>query len=96
MVTKIDAREIAQPQKDLKNYIVLLSVLIVIIVFLLASILALSIVRPIDDLTEAADRISKGDLSVQIIVKSHDEIGRLAESFERMLAAIKFFKEDKG
>ena len=52
-------------------------------------------VRPLRELKDATERISKGDLDVKLAIRSRDEIGELADSFERMIAAIKFFREEK-
>ena len=41
--------------------------------------------RPIRKLTAAAERASRGDLDVKIEVDSEDEVGVLADSFNRML-----------
>ena len=62
----------------------------VVIVSLLAS---RAVVQPLAELRSAADRISRGDFDVQLDIPSRDEIGQLADSFERMVAAIKFFRE---
>jgi len=54
-----------------------------------------SVVSPIKKLTNAADKVSKGDMSVKIdITGSKDEIGDLADSFARMVASMKFMLED--
>jgi nitrogen fixation/metabolism regulation signal transduction histidine kinase len=95
IVTKIDAVEISAPKDEMRHFILLLCAIALIVVILLSAILSAGIVRPIKDLTEAANRISKGDMSVQLSIRSRDEIGQLAESFGRMIAAIKFLKEDK-
>ena len=42
-----------------------------------------------------ADKISKGEMDVTIDVKSKDEIGDLAKSFERMVAAVRFLSQDQ-
>ena len=42
--------------------------------------------RPIRTLTAAAERASLGDLDVKISVESRDEVGVLADSFNRMLS----------
>jgi nitrogen fixation/metabolism regulation signal transduction histidine kinase len=52
-----------------------------------------ALVRPLRHLKYAAERISRGDLGVELSIRSRDEIGELATSFERMIAAIKFFRE---
>ena len=48
-----------------------------------------AIVAPIRRLTEAADRISVGELSVQIVRTSQDEIGDLADAITRMQDSIR-------
>ncbi len=47
------------------------------------------VVKPIGKLMESADRISKGDFTDPIELKSDDEIGKLAKSFERMRLSLK-------
>ncbi|MGQ9666364.1 MAG: sensor histidine kinase [Anaerolineae bacterium] len=42
------------------------------------------ILRPIEHLTAAAQRMEKGDLSVRVQVDSQDEIGKLAHAFNAM------------
>jgi HAMP domain-containing protein len=59
---------------------------------LLSFILAHWIVRPIVDLTEVADKVTKGDLETSVsgkCVESRDEIGDLARSLERMRSSLK-------
>lgn len=51
---------------------------------LLAGILAGTISRPIKDLTEATQALASGDLGYQVPVRTSDEIGQLARSFNRM------------
>ncbi len=50
------------------------------------------IVRPLRRLTEAAERISQGDVeNVQLNLKAGGEVGRLAESFERAIVSIRYY-----
>ncbi len=58
----------------------------VLIIALLAS---RAIVKPIRTLTDAANRISVGELGVEIKTKSKDEIGDLAEAITRMQDSIR-------
>ena len=46
--------------------------------------------RNIKYLTEAADRISVGDLEAEIEVTSKDEIGNLADAISRMQDSLRF------
>jgi methyl-accepting chemotaxis protein len=50
--------------------------------------------RPIVHLTRAADDISKGDISKPVEKESTDEIGELAEAFERMRVSLKVMMEE--
>jgi methyl-accepting chemotaxis protein len=47
---------------------------------LITLVLSGRIVRPVEQLTEAAQRMEKGDLSVRVAVESDDEIGQLAHA----------------
>jgi methyl-accepting chemotaxis protein len=48
-----------------------------------------ALVQPIKGLTEAADRISVGDLDVEIEITSRDEIAALGEAISRMQDSIR-------
>ena len=66
------------------------SALAVILSVLIGVLLAQSIGRPLRELSGVAAKISEGDLTVQIPVERRsDEIGTLANSFQRMLTSLK-------
>jgi len=50
--------------------------------------LSARLTRNLTSLTEGVGRIAKGDYGARVPVKSHDEIGRLAEAFNRMAADV--------
>ena len=56
-------------------------VIALFITVVLGFFIARSITVPINDVTEKAERMAKGDFSQDVSVKSDDEIGRLAEMF---------------
>lgn len=58
-------------------------------VVLIAIVSSRTIVNPIKSLTDAANRISVGDLDVEIETTSKDEIGDLAEAVTRMQDSIR-------
>jgi len=60
-----------------------------VVVILVTSLYSRTIVKPIVYLTEVADRISLGDLETKIEIRSTDEVGMLAESFDRMQESLK-------
>lgn len=51
------------------------------ITVVLGFFIARSITVPINDVTEKAEKMAQGDFSLEVSVKSDDEIGRLAEMF---------------
>lgn len=65
----------------------------VIIVSLIAWLSANTIVKPIKQLTNAAERMSMGDLQVNIGIKSKDEIGLLAQALNRMQTSLNMAME---
>jgi methyl-accepting chemotaxis protein len=68
----------------MRQFAYLLLAVTVGLVLIVAWFLARSLVRPIKDLTKAADRMSLGELNVEIKAKTGDEIGQLAEAIGRM------------
>lgn len=76
-----------------RNIVIILA--IVIVVAIIAFLVGRSVTKPITQLTAVADKVSKGELDVKIDIKSKDEIGDLAGSFERMVAAVRFLSEDQ-
>jgi two-component system NtrC family sensor kinase len=78
-------REIA----NMKNMIVLLTALVVAIGVLLTIFLVNIIVKPIQKLVSATQRVADGDLSQMVEVKRRDEIGLLAYAFNRMTNSLK-------
>jgi len=48
-----------------------------------------SITKPLGELIVASEKISNGDLTEEIVVRSNDEIGQLATSFSRMSESLR-------
>lgn len=59
----------------------------------IVAIFSVTIIRDIKRLNKAAEAISKGQLDVSIDVVRKDEIGDLADSFSRMVSAIKIITD---
>ncbi len=99
LVVKIDADEALAPVRNLRNLSIILSVLTLLIVSIVGLIISNSISKPIVKLKEAADDISKGRTDVEIdpkLKESKDEIGELANSFERTLVSLKLAMKKVG
>ncbi len=72
-----------------------LNIFVIVVAFSLGLIIILTfwfsrtIIRPITQLTQVANRISMGDLDTTVQIKSRDEVGLLAESFSRMQESLR-------
>jgi len=78
--------------KSSKQQMIIILLIVIVLVFILAIFVAgglsKTITRPLLDLRELADAVSKGDTSRTIQVKSDDEIQDLAQAFERMRTSV--------
>lgn len=80
--------EISEARKD----IVLLAIILLLIALIGLGVILFFLIKhftkPIVDLKESADKISKGDLDERIEVKSRDEVGELGEAFNKMVESL--------
>ena len=74
------------------NYLITLSIVTLVIIFLatwFGLTLAKGITDPIQDLVQATNRITQGDLDSRIDIEADDEIGILVKSFNQMTKDLK-------
>lgn len=80
--------------EEVKIYILLLAIGVVLVSVLAGSLLSLSLTRPVTRLVGAARRIGHGELDgVEVDVKSRDEIGLLGRTFNNMMRDLKEYRE---
>ena len=75
--------------------IIIIAVVAMFIGIFLTFLAERRISRPIVHLTQVAEDISKGDISKPVEKESSDEIGELAEAFERMRISLKVMMEEE-
>jgi diguanylate cyclase (GGDEF)-like protein len=68
--------------------------LLLAVVGALAYLLSLLIVRPLDRLAQAAGKVAKGDLDVDLPVTTGGEVGYLTEVFNNMVARLRESRAD--
>lgn len=78
------SRDLSESDNQTITTLVVIIVVIMFISILLGVFIAKIISRPVNSIVTAAEKIADGDLNVHIDVKSKDEIGVLAETFQRM------------
>lgn len=80
----ITADDVYVFQRGVKQRGILVLVLGVVVSVLLGMLISNSITRPINELVEGIYHIAEGDLRHRVRIKSRDEIGELASSFNQM------------
>ena len=86
-----------RPYVELKRHIESAALFVggagILLAIVLSSWAAARVTRPIDQLAEAAREVAAGNLSTHVDVNSSDEIGGLAQAFNRMTAELLEQKE---
>ncbi|MCK5551974.1 MAG: HAMP domain-containing protein [Deltaproteobacteria bacterium] len=85
---QIEQRIVDRAERTRVVFMIVMGVSLIVVI-LITSLYARTIVKPIIHLTEIADRISLGDLDTKIEIRSSDEVGMLAESFDRMQESLR-------
>lgn len=83
------------PVSNLRDQMILLTVIISIIAFCLSYLYARYSTRRIKTLAEQVRRVENGDLSISCIVDSEDEIGELQNSFNFMVRRISLLVDER-
>jgi len=73
---------------------VIVSLLIIIISILFTIFISRAIKQPVTEIKEALGKMAKGDLSVQIKIKTKDEMGIIAQSLQEAIMNIKHLIEE--
>jgi len=84
ILAEIDEQEAMQPILQLRDSILMLSILIALGMFILAYFSARWLVRPLRQLADAARRIGQGDFNTRVVARGGDEIAHLGVSFNTM------------
>ncbi|MHC4892658.1 MAG: PDC sensor domain-containing protein, partial [Planctomycetota bacterium] len=80
----IDNRDIDAATSDLRTELFQMTVVLLLLGVLLVMVIARRTTAPILALEEHTRRVSDGELGARIEIDSRDEVGRLAEAFNRM------------
>jgi len=89
LVLRQEEREVFAAYHRAQEFALILLASTVVLVLIIAWFSARAIVSPIMTLTDAAERMSLGELNVKIDIKSRDEIGLLAQAIGRMQTSLR-------
>jgi two-component system, NtrC family, sensor kinase len=79
---------------DMMLSFLVVAVIGVLIVLGLTYVITRSMILPLEEMVAGTKRIASGDEDYRVRVRSHDEIGHLAASFNKMLDALKATKAE--
>jgi two-component system NtrC family sensor kinase len=86
------------PYIDVRNKVVLsflgIALLCLFLVLIMYLFITTGITNPLRDMVVATKQIARGDLSHEVKIQSRDEIGHLAESFNRMVGELKHAQQE--
>lgn len=88
LLSQIEVNEAGAPIWAFQRQLLLWSGWIVLLILAIALLLARSFVKPLEALMEGTRRFSRGDLDVNVEVRSRDEFGKLATTFNAMVSNI--------
>ncbi len=89
LVAKMDVAEAYAPVVHLRNTLFGLQATFLAVGILVSYLLVSRMMRPIQQLADAATKVAGGHLQVHVPVTSQDEVGKLAEAFNRMTAELR-------
>lgn len=88
--TKQEQGKYAEDATHSRIILVVVNIIVIVLSMIIAYLVARSISRPVREVAESASKIANGDLSIENIgYQSSDEIGQLAESFNKMLSNLR-------
>ncbi len=94
LVIRFDAEKLYAQVTAQRNRTVLISVIVIpiaaIFVYFIVNIL---VRRPVEELAEQAKKFAEGNMSVQVSVKTEDEIGILGRTFNYMVESVASFSK---
>jgi class 3 adenylate cyclase len=89
LIARMTAAEAFQPVKDMRWVFSGWGAALLLLTVLAAWLVAREMIRPINALVDAAEKVAAGDLTAQVDWKSKDELGTLAETFNSMTKSLR-------
>jgi signal transduction histidine kinase/DNA-binding response OmpR family regulator/HAMP domain-containing protein len=94
LFVEVPVRTLEAPIRHLIRQTIAVDGGILLLALLIGLVIARSTVAPVRALTAAADAIRAGDLSAEVAVRSRDELGRLGDTFNAMVASLRAGRDE--
>jgi len=84
-----DFKRMVNDEEQTMWLVIVIGILALVVGAGIGIVTARMIVKPIKELAEAADKLAVGDINVNVVSTSQDEVGTLIESFAQMVSSIR-------
>jgi methyl-accepting chemotaxis protein len=74
---------------DLRNTLLLLTLMIIVLISAITTVVARSITKPLIHLNKQVSKVAEGDLTVSVHSASSDEVGQLTRNFNSMVMSMR-------
>ncbi len=93
---KVDVQQVFNPIAEMRNFILVICVIVLLFLGFIASAAANSIAKPIEDLRKGTEIIGNGNFDHKVAIKTSDEIGQLSRAFDQMVVDLKKIMVSRG
>lgn len=87
----IDQSEIDEAIQPIYKVTIFVFIFSVIMAAIIITLIVQWITKPLKSLTSASELVSKGDLSVQVDIKSNDEFQKVGKAYNQMISSLRTF-----
>lgn len=88
IIEKMESSAVLQPLKNIKLFILSITIICIAIFFILSRYFATKTSEPIINIRNKMEQVTDGNLDVRVNVKNNDEFGQIANSFNEMVQQI--------
>ncbi len=88
-LTAVPVSEVLAPVNAMRTTLLVIGLIMLALVSVVILLVANKLTKPISTVTAAAERLAEGEVDVKVDINSNDEVGRLAHSFEDLIAYLR-------
>lgn len=91
-----DTRDVEDLIAQLNRHFLFAIVLLLFFMIITIYFLSKALTRPLIAMKESTTKLSKGNFSVAVPVRSHDELGELAQSIQSLANELNYLKKERN